>query len=60
MIKDLLICLFFQLILFTPFFIIWIQDCNEIGKENLAVPLHERFFTFLIFVPVWLVMFLRG
>jgi hypothetical protein len=39
--------------LFLPFYLIWRKDCREIGKENLAVSLGERFEAWLIGVPLW-------
>jgi hypothetical protein len=32
-----------QFLLFLPFYGIYREDCRQIGKKNLAVPLHERF-----------------
>lgn len=54
-----LICILLQFIFFIPFFLIWRKDCKEIGKENLAVSLKERFTTWIIFCPIWAVPFLR-
>ena len=48
-----------QIILFIPFFLVWRKDCKEIGKENLAVSLKERFVTWVIFCPIWAIPFLR-
>ena len=48
-----------QIILFIPFFLVWRKDCREIGKENLAVSLKERFVTWIIFCPIWAIPFLR-
>ena len=48
-----------QIILFIPFFLVWRKDCKEIGKENLAVSLKERFITWIIFCPIWAIPFLR-
>ena len=48
-----------QIILFIPFFLVWRKDCKEIGKENLAVSLKERFVTWIIFCPIWATPFLR-
>jgi hypothetical protein len=47
-----------QFILFIPFYLIWRKDCKEIGKENLAVSLEERFFYWLGLCPIWAVGFL--
>lgn len=52
-IKLELICITLQLIFFIPFYFIWKKDCKKIGKENLAVSLKERFFNWLIYVPLW-------
>jgi hypothetical protein len=46
-------CITLQFILFIPFYLIWRKDCKEIGKENLAVSLGERFEAWLIGVPLW-------
>lgn len=56
---EFLICVALQIILFIPFFLEWKKDCKEIGKENLAVSLKERFMTWIIFCPIWIVPFLR-
>lgn len=53
--NKILICIILQFILFFPFYMIWRNDCKKIGKENLAVSLQERFFTWIIFCPIWLV-----
>ena len=45
-------------ILLTLIFSVWLKDCKEYGKGNLAVPLTERIATLFIFVPIWLVLFL--
>lgn len=55
-----LICIFLQFIGFIPFYSIFRKDCKEIGKENLAVPLKERFFTWLVFCPIWAVPFIQA
>ena len=51
---EILICILLQLVLFIPFYLIWRNDCNIIGKDNLAVSLQERFLYWLIFCPIWL------
>lgn len=51
---KILICFLFQFVLFVPFYIIWRNDCKEIGKENLAVSLQERFLCWLIICPIWI------
>ena len=49
-----LICIVIQLVSFFPFYMIWRKDCQEIGKDDLAVPLSERFFIWVIFFPIWI------
>ena len=44
-----------QFVLFFPFYLIWRRDCEEIGKDNLALSLADRFFYWVIFCPMWLV-----
>lgn len=44
-----------QLVLFIPFYLVWRKDCKVIGKDNLAVPLSERFFVWLVCFPLWFV-----
>jgi hypothetical protein len=56
---KLLIGITLQFVLFIPLFLVWKNDCKEIGKENLAVSLEERFFTWIFVCPCWLVIFLR-
>ena len=43
-----------QFVLFIPFYLMWKSDCKTIGKENLAVSLKERFFTWCFYFPLWL------
>jgi hypothetical protein len=57
--KTLLICILLQLVLFIPFYLIWRNDCKEIGKENLAVSLTERFMAWIFYCPIWLIGFFR-
>jgi hypothetical protein len=57
--KTLLICILLQLVLFIPFYLIWRNDCKEIGKENLAVSLSERFIAWILYCPIWLIGFFR-
>jgi hypothetical protein len=45
---------FLQLVLFIPFYLIWRKDCKEIGKENLAVSLKDRFIAWCLWFPFWL------
>jgi hypothetical protein len=52
--NKILICTVLQLVLFIPFYLIWLNDCKTIGKENLAVSLSERFITWLIICPIWI------
>lgn len=54
-----LICIALQLILFLPFYIIWRKDCKEIGKDNLAVSLGERFLAWAISCPIWIIPILQ-
>ena len=56
---EFLICVALQIILFIPSFFIWMKDCKAIGKENLVVSLKERFITWIIFCPIWIVPFFR-
>lgn len=49
------VCIILQFLLFIPFYCVWKKDCKESGKENLAVPLSERFFAWLVLFPVWFV-----
>jgi len=49
-----------QFILFIPFYLIWRKDCKEIGKDNLAVSLEERFFYWAMFCPIWSFSFLTN
>jgi hypothetical protein len=48
-----IVCVVLQFVLFLPFYLIWRKDCREIGKENLAVSLGERFEAWLICCPLW-------
>ena len=50
-----IISILLQFLLFAPFFFEWRKDCKEIGKDNLAVPLKDRFFVWLICFPLWIV-----
>lgn len=54
-----LICITLQFVLFFPFYFIWRKDCKEIGKDNLAVSLGERFLAWIAFVPMWAVPILQ-
>jgi hypothetical protein len=56
--NKILICVLLQIVLFIPFYLIWIKDCKTIGKDNLAVSLQERFLYWIIFFPIWLFIFL--
>lgn len=49
------ICIFLQILLFIPFYFKWKKDCKEIGKDNLAVSLAERFLYWCLVFPFWLV-----
>lgn len=54
-----LISIVLQFVLFLPFYLIYRKDCKQIGKENLAVPLSERFFIWVIYCPIWVVPILQ-
>ena len=56
---EMLICIVLQMVLFIPFYIIWKKDCKEIGKEDLAIPLKDRFLAWVIAFPLWLLPILR-
>lgn len=56
---KMLICIFLQFVSFIPFYIIWVKDCKELGKENLSVSLEERFLTWMIICPIWFMPFLK-
>ena len=43
-----------QLLLFIPFYLVWRKDRKEIG-EDLAVSLLERFMSYIVFIPLWLI-----
>jgi hypothetical protein len=55
---KIVVCILLQLVLFLPFYLIWRKDCKELGKDNLAVSLEERFFAWLVFCPIWVLVFL--
>jgi hypothetical protein len=55
--KD-VILMALQLILFIPFYFIWKKDCKNMGKENLAVSLEERFIAFMVVCPIWILIFI--
>lgn len=57
--RQLLIGIALQFALFIPFYIIWLNDCKTIGKDNLAVSLGGRFMAWLCFAPIWLVVLLK-
>jgi hypothetical protein len=54
-----LICVVLQFLSFLPFYLIWRKDCKEIGKENLAVSLSERFFIWIIYCPIWVLPIIK-
>lgn len=56
---DFLIFTALQFILFVPFFIIWKNDCRELGKDNLAASLEERLIAWITLCPIWIIPFLR-
>lgn len=49
-----IVCVFLQFVLFIPLYFIWKKDCKELGKENLAVSLGERFKAWVLLFPFWL------
>jgi hypothetical protein len=55
---KIVVCILLQLILFLPFYLLWRKDCKKLGKDNLAVSLEERFFVWLGFCPIWILVFL--
>lgn len=55
--KLFIICAVLQVICFYPFYRIWKQDCEELGEENLAVSLGERFMAWLLGCPIWMISF---
>ena len=48
-----------QLILFIPFYLVWRNDCNAIGKDDLAVSLKERFAMWLMVCPIWVLSIIK-
>lgn len=50
-----LIAVILQVVTFIPFYLVWRKDCKEIGKDNLAVSLRERFTAYVVCVPLWFV-----
>lgn len=44
-----------QFLGFIPFYFVYKKDCKEIGKDNLAISLPERFIIWCLFVPFWLI-----
>ena len=50
-----IICCLLQSMSFIPCYLEWKKDCNNIGKDKLAVSLHERFFASIIMFPFWLI-----
>ena len=45
-----IVCIVFNLIVYGIVYKIWLDDCKEIGKDNLAVSLLERLrATFFVF-----------
>ena len=53
--NHILVYFLLQFVSFTPFYLIYRSDCKKIGKDNLAVSLEERFLTWLIICPIWLI-----
>ena len=56
--KNIVLSVILQIVLFIPFYLIWRKDCKEIGKDKLAVSLEERFLSWLIVCPIWAIGFL--
>lgn len=56
---EMLICIAIQLILFLPFYCEYRKQCKEIGKDNLAVPLKERFLAWVVCFPIWAIPLFR-
>jgi hypothetical protein len=56
---NILIPLIIQIVFFIPFYIIYKKDCKELGKENLAVSLEERFIYWLLLCPFWIISILQ-
>jgi hypothetical protein len=50
---TILVCILFQFVGFIPFYLIWRNECKNIGKENLSVSLPERFIAWLLVCPIW-------
>jgi hypothetical protein len=48
-----LICIVLQFVGFIPFYLMWRNDCKEIGKDGLAISLGRRFIAWLVFFPIW-------
>ena len=55
-----LIWVFLQFIGFIPFYLICRKEFKEIGKKNLAVPLSERVFVWLVFCPIWAIPLIQA
>ena len=51
--KQTIVFILLQFVLFIPFYLIWKKDCKNIGKDNLAVSLEERFLYWLCLCPIW-------
>ena len=49
-----LVMVVLQLLLFIPFYLVWRKDRKEIG-EDLAVSLLERFMSYIVFFPLWII-----
>lgn len=50
-----LIFIALQFILFIPLYVVWKNDCKNIGKDCLAVSLKERFLYWVILFPLWII-----
>lgn len=49
------ICVIVQAVGFIPFYLEYLKDCKEVGKERLAVPLVDRVKAWLTVFPVWVI-----
>jgi len=48
-----------QLILFTPLYLVWRNDCKTIGRDRLAVNISERFIAWIVFCPIWAIPLIK-
>ena len=54
-----IVCVSLQIVLFVPFYLMWVKDCKKYGKNNLAVGLGKRFACWGLCFPLWLVPILQ-